>query len=349
VGVGYSAVSVSDGRAYTMGSAGNQDVVWCLDAETGRELWKFSYPCAQGQYPGARATPTVAEGRVYTLSCAGHAYCLNAGTGAVVWARDLRAELRVQPPGWGFAGSPLLIGDLVILNVGGAGVALKKDTGAVAWEHAQGNAGYASPVAFAMEGKPCVAIFTAAGLAGLDAASGKVLWTVPWKTAYDVNASDPLMSSTGNKAFITSGYDTGCEMIEHSPAGARVLWRTKALAMHFATPLYVDGHFYGVSSNAGATGALRCVDVNTGAVVWSQPMPHGSVIAAGGRLIILTERGDLICAEATPERYKELGKARVLDGTCWTAPVLANGRIYCRNDRGRVICLDVRAAEDRPR
>src|SRR5262249_49798899 len=145
VGEGYSSVAVKDGRLYTMGNAGGKDTVYCLDAGTGRTLWRFSYPCPAGDQGGTRATPTVEGDRLYTLSREGQAFCLNAASGAKVWGKDLARETGAESPRWGFAGSPLVYGKLVIYNVGSAGTALDRSTGRVVWKSASHVAGYASP------------------------------------------------------------------------------------------------------------------------------------------------------------------------------------------------------------
>jgi len=336
VGQGFSSVAVKSGRVYTMGNANGKDTVYCLNATNGKVVWSYSYPCAEGQYPGPRATPTVDGDRVYTLSREGHALCLNASTGKLIWSKDLPRETGARPPQWGFAGSPLIEGNLVIYNVGSAGVALDKASGRVVWKSGGAGAGYASPVAFTMGNQRGVAIFTGNSLVGVDPTNGRILWQHPWNTAYDVNAADPIFA--GEYVFISSNYNRGCALLKVSGGRPQVVWENRTMRNHFNSCVLVDGYLYGNDE-----GRLACIDFKTGNERWRQGgMGKGGLIAADGNLICLTERGMLVIVKATPAKYTELSYAQVMRGTCWTHPVLANGFIYCRSHEGELVCLDVR-------
>ena len=348
IGVGYSAVSVSDGRLYTMGNADNTDTVWCLNADTGKVIWRKSYPCRTGQHPGPRATPTVDGKVVYTISRQGDVYCFKAATGDVVWSKSLTKELKLRPPTWGFAGSPLVDGKLLIVNVSAAGVAMDKVTGKVVWHNGAGKAGYASPVLFDMAGRRCVLIFTGTGLACLDIAKGTRLWDVPWKTDYDVNAADPIV--VGNTIFISSGYGTGCALLKVEDGKPSIVWRNKGMKNHFGTCVLYKGHLYGADGNAGGA-AVKCIDFASGEVKWSSKrLGMASLLLSDGKLIIQADLGRLMVAEATPAAFKPLAQAQILRGQCWTMAVLADGRIYSRNSgkqtrKGELVCLDVRKSK----
>jgi outer membrane protein assembly factor BamB len=338
VGEGFSSVAVTGGRVYTMGNAGGEDTVYCLAAGTGRVVWRYRYPCPAGDYGGTRATPTVEAHRVYTFSREGQAFCLNAASGARVWATDLRRETGASPPSWGFASSPLVLGNLVIYNAGIAGAALDKVTGRVVWKSGVGTAGYASPVAYTVGGQQGVAIFTGTGLLGVDAASGRVLWQYPWRTDFEVNAADPLFS--GDTVFISSNYNRGCALLRLSRDGRpAVVWENRNMRNHFNSCVLLGGYLYGNDQNT-----LKCIDLRTGAEQWQwRGMGKGGLIAVNGHLLVLTERGRLALSRANPGQYTELAHASVLRGTCWTPPVLANGLVYCRSHEGELICLDLRA------
>lgn len=341
VSTGFSSLAVSQGRLYTMGNQGNQDTVHCLDAETGKSLWTHSYPCpidSNNYEGGPNATPTVDGNRVYSLSKCAQLFCLEAATGKVVWSNDLMQQLRLAKPQWGFASSPLVLGNLVILNAGTAGTAVDKNTGKVVWSNGKGAAGYATPVPYTEANRQCVAIFGAKALLAVDAATGRGLWSFPWETSYDVNSADPIVS--GNQFFISSGYDRGCALVQTQGGRAAKGWENKSMKNHFNPGVLVGGYIYGIDGQAGNGAALSCLDPKTGQVKWSQPgIGSGALIAADGKLIVLGNRGELLVAEATPAGFKPLSRAQVLGGKCWTAPVLANGRIYCRNARGDLICL----------
>jgi outer membrane protein assembly factor BamB len=326
-----------------MGNKGGMDVVFCLDASTGTEIWKHTYP--QGldarQFEGGPAgTPTVDGDRVYTLSHEGDLFCLAASSGNVLWSKNLQRDFGGRRQRWGYAGSPLVDGGLVILDSGGEGasnVALDKTTGAVKWKAGSDGAGYSSPVAFDLAGTRCVALFKGDALVGLNAANGQELWRYPWQTSYDVNAPTPIVF--GNKIFITSGYGTGCALVQIHPGKVTEIWRNKNLRSQLASPVLVQGYIYGIDGNVGG-GELRCLDFRNGEIKWRQNIGGGTLIAAGGYLLALSERGELIVTEASPTNYREVARAQVLGGHCWVAPAVADGKIYCKNNQGSLVCLD---------
>lgn len=339
VGEGFSSVAVNGGRVYTLGNAGGKDTVFCLSAGSGRVIWRYSYSCPSGDYGGPRATPTVEGNRVYTFSREGQAFCLNAASGARIWGRDLQRETGSAPPRWGFAGSPLVHGNLVIYNVGTAGVALNKVTGRVVWKSGAGTAGYASPVAYTVGSQRGVAIFTGTGLVAVNPANGRQLWQFPWQTQFDVNAADPIFS--GNTVFISSNYNRGGALLRLDQGKPTVVWQNRNMRNHFNSCVLLGGYLYGNDQNT-----LKCIDMRTGAERWRRRgIGKGGLIAVGSHLLVLTERGTLVLSRANPGRYTELAHAPVLRGTCWTHPVLANGLVYCRSHQGELVCLDLRAAK----
>ncbi len=338
VGAGYSAVSVANGRAYTMGNDGKADTVWCFDAAKGTELWKKSYPCGRGDHPGPRCTPTIDGDVVYTLSYYGHLHCFKAASGDIVWAKNLAQELGTGPPTWGFACSPLVDGDRLIVDVG-AVAALDKASGKVLWKSEKTQAGYSSPVVFTHGGKKYLPIFSGKFFQVLDAANGRRVASLPWKTSYDVNAATALVQ--GDRIFISSGYGTGCALLQFTGEDLKVLWRKRVMRNHFNTCVLYKGHVYGIDGNVGNT-SVKCLDFAEGEEKWSQPTgPMAGLLLSDGKLVILNDPGDLIVCQADPSGYKELARARVGSSKCWTPPTLSHGRIYCRSHLGQVVCVDV--------
>jgi outer membrane protein assembly factor BamB len=331
-------MAVSDGRVYTMGNEKDTETIYCLDANTGQEIWKHSYSCPTDPnlYEGGpNATPTVDGKVIFTFSRHGHAFALAAETGKVIWSKNLREELRLTIPEWGLSGSPLIEGKLVILNAGTGGVAIEKATGKVAWSSGKGSAGYSSPVAFTQGQIRGALIFNTKELVAVNVATGQPLWQHRWATSYGVNAADPVL--IGDRIFISSGYNQGCALLQMRGNGVSVLWHNRNMRNHFNSCVVLQGFVYGFDESE-----LRCLDLQTGAVKWRDGGPgKGALIAADGKLIVLGETGELMIAEATPTAFKTVARAHVLGGRCWTAPVLANGRILCRNARGNLICLDV--------
>lgn len=340
VGTGFSSFSVANGRVYTLGNANDQDTVFCFDAETGKEIWKHAYahPLEPKYYEGGpSATPTVHGDRVYTLSKRGHIFCLDAAKGTVIWTKDLTKELGVKVPEWGFASSVLVEGDQLILNLGSAGTALEAATGKVVWTSGKDAAGYATPVPFNVGADRAVALFCAKDLVAVRVKDGKPLWSHPFKTSYDVNAADPVID--GNRFFISAGYGHGGALVKVQDSTPTLVWENKNMRNHFNSCVLKDGFLYGVDEDQ-----LRCLSLDTGEVKWThKPFGKGSLTLADGKLVGLSEKGELIIAEPTPAEFKVISRAQVLGGKCWTTPVLANGRIYARNARGDVVCLDVKS------
>lgn len=340
VGTGFSSITVASGRVYTMGNAEAKDTVWCLDAATGEVIWKHSYPeeLKPNLYEGGpNATPTVSGGRVYTLSKTGRAFCLDAAKGTVIWEKELAKETGAQKPEWGFSGSPLIEGDLVIYNVGKAGTALSKGSGEVVWKSDADKAGYSTPLPFQQGSDRLVLLMAAKVAIALQPGSGQAVWSHPWETSYDVNAADPIVS--GSKVFVSSGYNHGASVFEVVDNQPKVIWENKSLRNQFSSSVLWKGHLYGVDDNQ-----LRCVDFVTGEVKWSdRATGKGTLLIADGRIVALSEKGELMVADASPEGFKPLARAQILGGKCWTMPALANGKLYARNAKGDIVCLQLGA------
>jgi len=343
VGTGFSSVAVSNGRAYTMGNINNNDILYCFDAETGKEIWKKSYECPlfnKQHEGGPAATPTVDGDSIYTFSKNGDALRFTAATGRVVWHKYLNREFSLKHPEWYFAGSPLVIDNLVILNAGTYGVALNKADGSFIWKNGNGPPGYATPVPYTAGNQKCVALFVSREIVGLVAATGEKIWQLPWKTSYDLNAADPII--LGDTVFISSGYNKGCALLKIEGSNVTELWRNRNMRNQVNSSVLWKGHIYGFDDQVGGRGKLTCLNFETGEVKWSQKgMGTGSLMLADGKLIILSETGKLIIALASPEGFRELSSAQILTGKCWTMPVLANGRIYARNANGHLVCVDL--------
>jgi outer membrane protein assembly factor BamB len=342
LGAGHSSVCVKEGRLYTMGNVDNQDVVYCLDALTGEEIWTFRYDCSGGSYPGPRATPVWDSGRLYTFSREGVLYCLDPESGKAVWKIDVLAETGNKNIRWGLSCSPVIEGDLILLNVGPAGVAVDKKSGKRVWDSGVGTGSYASAVVFTHKNRRCAAFFTAYGLQIVEASSGKRLADYPWKTKYDVNGADPLV--IGDKIFISSGYDHGCALLQFDGSKLKNLWKNELLKNHFTSSIYLNGYIYGNDGHAGnKKGFLRCIRLETGEEVWQMPMGFGSVLLAQNTLIALNEQDRLYLVKATPEECSVLREMSIGIGkTCWTTPVLSHGILYCRNTDGTLVALDGR-------
>jgi len=348
VGTGFSSVAVSKGRAYTMGNADGKDTVWCFDAATGKKVWSHSYPAELGDNlfeGGPTSTPAVHDGRVCTLSRWGDVYCFDAATGKVRWSKNVQKETGAPVPSWGFGGSPLAQDNLLLLNVGSAGMALDRDTGKLVWKSAKEEAGYSTPVPF-RRGEARLALFSSgSAFTAVDVRTGKERWQIAWDTRYGVNAADPIVS--GDHVFLSSGYGKGAGLFRLGDGAPKEVWKKRTLRTQCNPAVLLGGHCYGIDGDTTGRPVLKCVELKTGAVRWSEEgVGSGSLIAADGKLIVLSDKGELLVARASPKEFRPSARAQVLGGKCWTAPVLANGRIYCRNADGDLVCVDVRKTEN---
>lgn len=341
LGTGFATTAVADGRVYNSGNSDKKtDTLYCFDAKTGQELWKYSYPCPllPNSYEGGTlATPTVDGTKVYILSKIGDLFCLDTAGGKVLWHKQLEKDLGFKLPTWHFSSSALVAGDMLLLNMGAAGLALNKNTGEPLWQSGKGRCGYATPVPFEMDGQPCLAIMSEVTLFAVRQSDGKEVWKYPWKTQFEINAADPVV--IGNQMLITSGYHHGCALLAFNAAGVKKMWENKVMSMQINSPVVREGFAYGFDENI-----FKCVKLQDGVQAWEdENLGKGSLMmSADGRLIILSEKGELVIAKANPQNFDVVARAQILPKTkCWTSPVLANGRIYARNAAGNFVCVDV--------
>lgn len=345
VGTGFSSVAIASGRLYTAGNSGKQETIYCLDAGTGEPVWSHSYveELDPKYYEGGpSATPTVDGNFVYSVSKTGRTLCLDAASGKVVWERALAKELGVAAPTWGFAGSPHVEGDLLILNMGSHGVAVKKLSGETAWLSGKDAAGYGTPVPFTTDGKRGIAIFGAKNVFTIEPQTGAVFWSFPWKTEYEVNSADPVVS--GSLMFVSSGYGSGAGVVRFDSGTPVKVWENKEVRAHFASGIAIGNYVYAVDGQGGDKDSrLKCLELSSGKVQWASPTAEtGNLTSADGRLIWLTGRGEIVVVEAKPDKYTEVVRAQVTGGKCWTVPVLAGGRLYVRNAQGVIVCVDMK-------
>jgi outer membrane protein assembly factor BamB len=345
IGTGFSSIAVSRGRVYAMGNTGSKDIdekehkdiIFCFDAKTGEEKWRYPYPCPlnpKNYEGGPSATPTVEGDRVYTLSKKGHVFCLNTKTGKVIWQKNLKEELGIEMPTWDLAGSPLVVKNLLIFNAGTSGIALNKMTGEMVWQNGTGKPGYATAVEFKIGEQKGVAVFGQKALYGINIKDGTKFWEYPWQSHADENNGDPIFM--GDKVYVSTLAGSALLKVEGDKVSE--VWRNKNMKNHFNSTILVDGYFYGFDMSQ-----LKCLDFNTGQEKWAKKgLGKGSLMTADNKLIILSEKGKLVIAEVSPLAFKEISSAQILTGKCWTMPVLANGKIYARsNATGRLVCLDV--------
>ncbi len=355
VGIGFSSMAVAEGRVFTMGHSGLKDsgseTVWCFNATTGAEIWRHSYPSPllnRFYEGGPGATPTVRGGKVFTYSKHGRLHCYEAATGKPIWQRDMLAEAGLtEPPEWGFACSPYFLTDDTLLIEAGPTFALDPATGRVRWKGEQFTPAYGTPKAFTIGARKLVAVMKTEGLVVLDADKGTTVATTQWKTSFDTTATTPIIHE--GRMFISTGYDRGCALFELADGALKKRYENKSMSNHMNNSVLIGGHLYGFDGTAhrGRPTEFVCLEFATGKEKWRVPSSTGigcgSVMGtADGTLLILSERGELITAPATPDGFKPTARHQVLGGRCWTVPVLADGRVYCRNARGELLCVKVK-------
>jgi outer membrane protein assembly factor BamB len=347
LGEGYSGISVAAGRVLTQYQKDSAQWLGAFAVADGKPLWKLRLDGAYSNSfgDGPRSTPTVDGSVVYALSALGKLYAVEAASGKVLWTKDLVQEVGARVPEWGVSTSPLVEGDLLLVDAGGTQgrsvIALNKATGEKVWAAGDDGAGYSAPIAFTAGGQRQAVFFTAKQLISVDPASGQVLWTYPWKTSYDVNAATPIFIPP-SRLFVSSGYDTGAALLELRPGGrglkAEQVWKSRGLKNQFSSSVRVGPAIYGFDNKT-----LKAVDLATGEDLWRERgFDHGSLIYADGHLVILSERGRLALVEASATAFQEKGAVQIFEGKCWTAPSLAGGSLYLRDEK-ELVSLDLKA------
>ena len=353
IGAGMSGVVAAKGKLILFHEVNRYDTVECLDADTGKTLWKNNYASSfvpgYGSAAGPRSTPAMAGGRVYTMGGQGIVVCTDMVTGKTVWKVDTKKTYRAPDGFFGMACSPLVEGNAVLLNIGGeagAGiVALDKDTGKLLWKSLDDEASYSSPVTATLQGKQRAVFFTRTGLAVLDPVNGKIDFKNRWRARIhaSVNAAAPLVA--GDRLFVTASYNTGALVLQSVGDGFRTVWSNdSSLSSQYASVMHRDGFLYGTHGRADVppVPALRCVELATGRVRWSvDDFGDCLMLLCGDRLLALMESGELVLGQASPAGWREISRAQVVGSGARSQPALADGRLYVR-DRNQLVCLDVR-------
>jgi len=344
---GFSGPAVKDGIVYLHDHLESNDVIRALDARDGREIWRFSYPEEGAENHGfTRATPTIEEGRVYTISRTGVVHCLDIAKGELVWRVDVMKRHGGEPPNWGNANSALIDGDRLIAIAAGQDshvVALNKANGETIWAGGGTDiAGYGTPAVAVLDGTKQYLVFTGKSMIGVAAEDGTLLWRHPWETRLDSNASAPIVVDE-NSVWIASGYRRGCALLRIDGSDVSEIWTSKKISPHWSSAVFVDGHIYTTT----APGYLVCVEAKSGQEKWrskgtARGFEHGGLIGIDGTLIVIEgNTGNVVQVALTTEGYQEFGRINPLDSArCWTAPVVAEKRLYVRSPE-ELVCLDI--------
>jgi len=359
VGGGYSGVVVADGRVYTMDrqtEPSEVERVLCFDSKTGKRLWTHSYdaPYQKLTYDsGPRASPTVYEGRVYTLGAVGHMCCLDAESGQVIWSQDAEAQLNAERPRWGFAASPVIWRNLVIMHIGarpkGCLVAFDRISGNEVWRSSDDPAGYCTPIIIEHEGNEQIICWTPEHILGISPNTGEIYWSVPYKVTNGVSIATPIFHE---ELVFVSGYWEGSKAIRlgKGPRKASLIWtENQYLRALMSQPLYRDGHIYLLDKSYG----LTCFKLQTGEKLWDDEHkmtprgrnPQATMVWAGDsyRVLVLNSDGELILARFTPGGYIEQSRTKII-GHTWAHPAYAGDCVYARND-SELVCVRLTGTE----
>lgn len=353
LGTGWAGPVAAGGKVIVFHRVGGEELVECLDAVTGKEIWKTPFATAYvdgfGFDNGPRATPCIADGRVFVFGANGNLHALDLATGKPLWDVDTQADFGAEKGFFGFACSPLVEGKALLVNVGGksgAGlVAFDAATGKVLWKTNDEEASYSSPVAATIAGTRHALFFTRHHLVSLDPTDGKARFAFPWgpKMHASVSAAVPVVS--GDTAFISAGYGAGAAALRVKGNGVEKLWSGEdQLTAQYVTPVLRDGFLYGFDGrvDTGPRPELRCVELATGKVRWStDKVAHGGVILAGSDLLIVGDTGELIRVAADPKGFTEKARTQLLGREGRAQPALADGCLFAR-DKAKLVAVDLR-------
>ncbi|HWB08518.1 MAG TPA: PQQ-binding-like beta-propeller repeat protein [Pirellulales bacterium] len=388
VGDGYGMPAISRGRLFQFARADRQMRLACMKSETGEELWKFDYPSDYEDYygydSGPRCSPVVDDERVYIYGVEGMLHCLSVADGREIWKVDTVQRFGVVQNFFGVGSTPVIEGDLLIVQVGGSPeeskgilpgelnrakpngtgvVVFDKYTGEVKYTLGDELASYAVPVLASIDGRRWCFVFARGGLLGFNPKTGEADFHYPWraKVLESVNASNPVV--VGDRVFISETYGPGSSLLSVKPGGYEVVWsdkenrRAKAMQTHWNTPVHVDGYLYGSSGRHEENAELRCIELATGKIMWSEPgLGRTSLLYVDGHFVCLTERGGVLLVKASPEKLDVVaatilptkeplagldgGPPRLLRYPAWAAPILSHGLLYLRGG-DRLVCLEL--------
>lgn len=351
IGTGWAGPVVVGETLILFHRVGDNEIVACLNPATGKEKWKYDY---RTKYRddfdfdnGPRATPTIADGRVFTLGANGDLTALELATGKKLWTRNILEDYKVPKGFFGVACSPIVIDKKLLVNVGGKGagvVAFNVTDGKELWKATDDGASYSSPTSAEIDGKPAAVFLTRYGLRVFDPANGKVRYELAWRPRINesVQGATPLVWK--GEIFLSVSYSTGGVLVKTKKGELTEIWSNdKSLSCQYNSPVRVGDFLYGVHGRADVgTAQLRCVEWKTGAVKWSQDkFGVSSLIAVDGGLLALTESGELVRFDASPDGYKERARAAILTKPTRAAPALSDGKLFARDGK-QLVCVSLK-------
>ncbi|HEY2892914.1 MAG TPA: PQQ-binding-like beta-propeller repeat protein [Pirellulales bacterium] len=389
LGTGYGMPTISNGRLFQFDRAGDRARLRCLDPASGKLIWTFDYESEfedlYGYDNGPRCSPVCDDDRVYIFGAEGMLHCLSAADGKVIWKLDTVDQFGVIQNFFGVGSTPVIEGNLLIAHIGGSppesrrappgrlDLVVGNGTGIVAFDKGSGEvkykltdelASYASPTLATIDGRRWCFVFARGGLIVFEPTVGKLDFQFPWRAPMleSVNASNPVV--VDDLVLISETYGPGAAVLRVKPGEARTVWSDrerrsdKSLQTHWNTPVHHEGFIYGSSGRHTENAELRCVELATGRVAWSQEgLTRCSLLYADGHFVCLGEDGKLRLINANPKKYDPVAEvvlvekpggdnpfgfrpARMLKYPAWAAPVLSHGLLYVRG-ADRLVCLEL--------
>ncbi len=333
IGPGWSSIAVRGDLLYTQEQRGKDEVVACYNLTTGHPVWTHRdaarfYESNGGA--GPRATPTIKDGRVYTFGATGILNALNADNGTVVWSRNAASDTKQKTPGWGFAGSPLVVGDIVVVATAGTLAAYDLATGEPRWFGPEGGGGYSSPHQVTINGVTQIVLLSGTGVTSVAPGDGKVLWQHPLQSGTPI--VQPALTADGD-LLVSDGDGTDMRRLAVANRdGAWTVeerWTSYELVPNFNDFVVHNGYAFGFDG-----GMIACIDINNGERKWEGgSYGYGQLILLleQNLLLVVSEKGELALVGATPDQFTEMARVPAIKGKTWNHPVLAGDTLLVRN------------------
>jgi len=342
LGEGFSGPVASGGKVVLFHRQGGDHLVEVVRAENGSRVWQTRLPTHYedqlGRGDGPRATPAIAEGKVFVTTPEGVLVAFDFAMGKKLWSVDLPSTYAPPKGFFGYGVSPLVHQGSVLLNVGGEGagvVAFSVRDGKELWKASSHQASYASGILMRLGAEELAVFFTREGLLALDPTKGTVVHQMRWRSRQNasVNAASPVAIPGG--VFLTASYNTGAIALELRESGLHKVWSgDENLSAHYSTPVYFDGHLYGFHGRQEEGAELRCVESKTGKVKWvMRGTGCGWLLRARDRLLVMQENGELLLLKADPARSRVEARAKALNGTARALPAFVDNLLICRDGK----------------
>lgn len=338
-GAGYSGPVVAGGKVVVFHQPSDQEVLECLEASTGQSLWKVGYACdyggGYGTGPGPRGTPCIADGVVYSFGATATLQAVELATGKLLWRRELQKEFAVPEGFFGVGTSPMVDNGRLLVTVGAKTaslVAFDGKTGTIVWNASDDAASYASPTMAPFDGRPLLLFFARTGLHLVDPHEGRVLDFFRWRARINasVNAATPIV--VGDRVFVSAEYGTGAAQLRVADGRFQQVWTSQeSMSNHYNTCVYHEGHLYGIDGRQEFGARLRCVDWDNGEPLWTQEgFGCAALVLVSGKLLMWTENGEIVLADAVPTGYRERGRMTIGRPESRAYPALSGGHFFVR-------------------